>query len=102
MKLSDVPEMSPCVKERCLKYPVCRLKQIITCTSFDTYFTYIHTCFNSVEDCWEYINKFLPNAVVIECEFKDIDKDGFPSLPWQKNLDTKNLESFNDSKRTTV
>jgi len=49
----------PCVKEKCLKYPMCTGKEVICCTELHDYLRNLDLDF---DDTWALINRFLPEA----------------------------------------
>jgi hypothetical protein len=72
----------PCIRSKCLKYPVCRQKALINCDEFKSFY---HQCFRMIYtgkmtssnfhdanyfniaeiELWSYINSFLPSAIRI-------------------------------------
>ena len=96
MSRTDIPEMRiepPCIRNKCLKYPVCKQRSLINCGELKSYY---HTCFGLLYDdynrmsnayyrkgikkntkhikdmfnttkydLWTYINSFLPQATRI-------------------------------------
>lgn len=56
MKKSTIP----CIKNKCILFPVCRNKEYVTCDILNDYFIEIYRKSNYL-NTWERINKTLPN-----------------------------------------
>jgi hypothetical protein len=50
----------PCIKDKCILFPVCRNKEYVTCDTLNDYFIVLYKKSNYL-NTWAYINKFLPN-----------------------------------------
>ena len=55
--------LMPCIKDKCLKYPVCKTKRQIRCAILHKYYMHMvgQTSLTGTE-AWDYIREGLPNA----------------------------------------
>ena len=59
-----IPSVIPCVKEKCLKYPICQNRQEIKCNSLNRYFKLIEVD----REPWGDIQEHLPWVTFIQSE----------------------------------
>lgn len=62
----------PCVSEKCLKYPVCKHREIINCYYLNGYANYlqehiktIHENLNPSVELWKELSKYFPNLFAL-------------------------------------
>ena len=52
-------EPPPCIRQKCLKYPVCRHKEDVKCEEMIMYYHRVHLLFE-LSTIWKKLNKSLP------------------------------------------
>lgn len=62
-RLSKI-EPPPCIKQKCLKYPVCRYKENISCEEMILYYHRVHLLFE-LTTIWRKLNTSLPYLLSI-------------------------------------
>ena len=58
--------MIPCIKNKCLKYPVCKHKVEVECTALRRY-----NALQTNKSFWRSMRKHLPKVVTIEMEVRE-------------------------------
>jgi len=58
-------EPLPCIRKKCLKYPVCRHKEKIKCEELNTYYHRVNLLFE-LKIIWKKINKSFPSLHSID------------------------------------
>ena len=65
----------PCIKYKCLKYPVCRHNTTITCDVFRSYFRYMEI-YHSTSQAWQLVHANMPQVTFIRNEENTVGKIG--------------------------
>jgi hypothetical protein len=65
MSFNIIPNIIPCIKDKCLKYPACRHKKSIKCEALICYYYELYHEITEVKryhrDIWNIMNEILPN-----------------------------------------
>jgi len=69
----------PCIKTKCLKYPVCKNKQILACNTLAKYYENLAHDYTG-DEAWLHIKKYLPTMQGIRLD------DGNPLPPFTRKF----------------
>ena len=57
--------MIPCVKDKCLKYPICKSKEKIDCKLIIEYYKYLTELHDNAVQSWDILYKHFPNLKIL-------------------------------------
>jgi len=79
--ISKFPQL-PCIKKKCIVYPVCRNRMIIECEELVNYRAHLNMRYElyPIKSIWFKINKVLPNLEVILFHELVVDHKGKESF----------------------
>ena len=73
----------PCVKDKCLKYPICKSRAIIECSPLKEYYMIQigdaegKQMLDEIDKLWTIIHKYLPSVSVINSNYTVIQSSVF-------------------------
>jgi len=77
--MKSIDKKIPCIKNKCILFPVCRNKYIIKCSILEEYFISLERCFrnkapvhndeyNPVELAWSIVKNVLPKLIELRID----------------------------------